>query len=204
LRIASLQSHSCIPFDYSNEDTDTGSFIGGNPPQGVVPAFPDGRQKFFANLNFDEIGLAIFYSLDTAGVSSEIDMISFNDQVLFPSHLIHIVIHNESIRSRDSSIRSDVSAHAIVFHDPVPDVEEAEPLSFSKVGGSPFIDNRARVGHAFRRIEELGFRQILQFDIPHPRKASFVCGFPWDPGWLHVLSKGNLHQDVQFAFIIQQ
>jgi hypothetical protein len=75
---------------------------------------------------------------------------------------------------------------------------------WSKVGGRPFIDNIARVGPAFDELEQNGYRQLFQFDTPDPSRQSYIDGFPWDPGWLHVFVRGEYLNDADFAFVVQQ
>ena len=58
-------SGSSVPFHYSPEAVYTGSRIGGNHPETVVPFFQTPYQKYFGTLEFDTgFSLTIFYSFE--------------------------------------------------------------------------------------------------------------------------------------------
>lgn len=199
---------SCWPFEYDVDPTTRGSRIGGSPPKGAVPHFDTPQQKYFGTIAFDDgQSVSIFYSLDKSGEDEERDVISFNNQVLYPSELIHAVVHESGVPNDESKISSEVTCHRLAFRIVIPDQDADFPETnypFSKLGGRPFVENRPRVGGAFEALAVKGFRQLAQFDTPNPSKASFVDGFPWDPGWLHVFVRRLGMEDFEFAFVIQQ
>lgn len=198
----------CVPFSYSSDSSTTGSRIGGHPPRIAVSTFDRTFQKYFGTIEFDGgSAVSIFYSFDIYGDDEARDIISYNNQPLFPSELIHAVVHESGVASGDSDISAEMSCHRIVFDTSRPDIAEGEgrvPYAHSKIGGRPFVDNVSRVGQAFEQLLKLGFKQLIQFDTPNPRTHEFVNGFPWDPGWLHVLVRGSTFDNCDFAFVIQQ
>lgn len=200
--------NQCRPFAYDRESTDHGSKIGGAVPRDVKPLYVDVNQKYFGTIEF-ETGRAVslFYSFDIYGDDETLDIISFNNRVLFPSKLIHAVVHQGSMSDGASEIITVVSCQRIRFEpmqsDRMPDSpEQVSPRS--KVGGRPCIDNVSRVGPAFEELEQSGYRQLFQFDTPDPRSEAYIDGFPWDPGWLHVFVRGEHLAEAEFAFVVQQ
>jgi hypothetical protein len=198
----------CVPFSYASESSSTGSRIGGNPPRNAVSTFDRKFQKYFGTIEFDGgSAVSIFYSFDIYGNDEQRDIISYNNQPLYPSELIHAVIHESGAATEDSDISAEVSCHRIVFDQSRSDIAEQDgnvPYTHSKIGGTPFVDNVSRVGQAFEQLLKLGFKQLIQFGTPNPRTHGFVNGFPWDPGWLNVLVRGTNFDNCDFAFVIQQ
>lgn len=204
MKFKDVQTSTCVPFNIEKEDSRYGSVIGGKSPIDVKPYFPTSFQKYFSTVYFEDknLGVSIFYSFDIYGDSEDRDIISFNNRILFPSELLHAVIHKGSRRDMNSNVISEVSSHKITFYERIDD--NYNPYPRSKLGGVSFIDNEALVGAAFDEIHKMGYRQLIQFDTPNPANECHVKGFPWDPGWLHVFVKGTQLTESTFAFIIQQ
>ena len=198
----------CLPFSYSNESCVAGSRIGGRAPQNAVSKFDREFQKYFGTIELDGgDAVSIFYSFDIYGNDEERDILSYNNRLLFPSALIHAVVHESGVAGEESEISAEVSCHRIVFDTSRADIAEGDgnaPYTHSKIGGTPFVDNGSRIGQAFEQSLKMGFKQLIQFDTPNPRTQGFVNGFPWDLGWLHVLIRGTNFDNCDFAFVIQQ
>jgi len=155
------------------------------------------------------MALSIFYSFDISGVDEAPDTISHNNQLLRASSLIHGVWHRSSDRGRAGSIASEVSCHAVFAGAERPDQESDEvggyiPFQGAKLGGEPFVENIPRCGEAFDEAARLGFRQLAQFETPNPLLQPYIEGFPWDPGWLHVLVRESSGRMPDLAFVVQQ
>lgn len=203
-----VSDNVCTPFSYANESSSAGSRIGGRPPRNAVAMFDRKLQKYFGTIEFDRgFAVSIFYSFDIYGIDEQCDIISYNNQPLYPSELIHAVIHESEAVTANSDISAEVSCHKIVFDASRSDITEQDgnvPYMYSKIGGTPFVDNVSRVGQAFEQLLNMGFKQLIQFDTPNPRTQAFVNGFPWDPGWLHVLVRRTSVDNCEFGFVIQQ
>ncbi len=208
MRLSELSSDRCRPFCIGPDDVEQGSFAGGSPPVEAIPNFTGTRQKFFATVAFKEFAVSIFYSFDVFENTGGADVIDHNNQALFPSELIHAVVHSGATRSVDSPIQSDMSAHRISVSEWQDDKEMDETddqvYGGSKIGGKPFIDNENVVRPGIQKLLELGYRHFLQFETPDPIQEEYIEGFPWDPGWLHVFIKGERAEELEFAFVIQQ
>lgn len=200
-----VKSDICIPFSYASEPSKRGSRIGGRPPRNAVSPFGGKLQKYFGTIDSDGgSAVSIFYSFDIYGNDEGRDIVAYNNRPLFPSELIHAVVHESGEAAENSEISAEVSCHTIVFDEARPDIAEGVPCTHSKIGGRPFVDNVSLVGQAFEQLLTSGFKQLIQFDTPNPRTHGLVDGFPWDPGWLHVMVRGTTFDNCEFAFVIQQ
>ena len=102
----------CQPFEYMRQETRFGSKIGGGSPDNVKPRFKDLDQKYFGTIEFETgWAITIFYSFDIYGNDPARDIISYNNQVLYPSKLIHAVVHSSGYSESRSGINSEVTCH---------------------------------------------------------------------------------------------
>jgi hypothetical protein len=204
--ISSLKADRCIPLTYAPDCIGAGSRVGGLSP--TAPRFHSPHQRHFATLEFEEgYFVSVFYSFDVSGSDSQRDLIDFNNRLLLPPELLHAVVRPCQLRE-GGGVPSEVTCHLLEPGSEIPDVQDGlpgdAPCPGSKLGGEPFIDNVARCGQAFQRAVAEGYRQLAQLDTPNPRTQPYVKGFPWDPGTLHVLFRGENFEQFEFAFVIQQ
>jgi hypothetical protein len=103
-------------------------------------------------------------------------------------------------------VDSGMEAFHIAIGTEMQDIQRGGPLPYhrSKLGGNPFVENAARCGGTFEGTTFKGFRQLVQFDTPRPQAEGHVTSFPFDPGWLHVLCRGEVDGGLEFAFVVQQ
>ncbi|WP_339732721.1 hypothetical protein [uncultured Gimesia sp.] len=203
-----LGTQLCIPLEYEKEPVDSGSKIGGIAPLNAKPIYDVNEQKYFCTIVLDELwSVSIFYSFDINGVDEKRDIISYNNQPLYQCNLIHAVVHKNEKSSTGLSIPSDVTCHKIKIGELQSDLLSGETnmvIPFSKIGGTPYVDNIALVGRAFEKLYSDGYKQLFQFDTPNPSRQPYIDGFPWDPGWLHVFVREDDIEKYKFAFVVQQ
>lgn len=132
----------------SREDADTGSRIGGNAPEGVVPALVNTATRYFLTLALDDSSgqeLSLFVSIDwddrkCAGSSDNLwNNVSKLKTTDCP--LVQCVVHPRTSRSRSSHLRSDLIGRTLVIEEERPDIlvePGGELLLGSKLGGRPY------------------------------------------------------------------
>ncbi|HYE19660.1 MAG TPA: hypothetical protein VEA69_14510 [Tepidisphaeraceae bacterium] len=201
-------SSMSLPLEYRAEPADTGHRMGGTSP--VAPHFRGPHQRYFCTIEFDaQTALSIFYSFDITGADEARDVIMHNNRWLRQGELVHGVWHRPERRDADGCVSAAMTCHAIaagavrsdLFAD---DIGEIIVQPDGKIGGRPFVENVPRCGWAFDLALARRFRQAAQFATPNPIKQPYVEGFPWDPGWLHVLVREVEGGEPELGFVVQQ
>lgn len=188
-------------------------WIGGSPPDGVIPQISSNTQKYFGTFPFiigdGELSVSIFYSLDpnfSGKQFTRFDVIRNNNIIISQGELLSAIIHKNGTVGR-IQYSTDVSFHSITIlneeSDECRDEEGVYPFEGSKVGGNPYSFKGPQLDELFCSLINDGYSQVIQITTPHPINQDYITGYPWDPGYLHVFYR-EMDGSPSFKFIIQQ
>src|SRR6266516_2443289 len=133
----------------SREDSDTGSRIGGNAPEGVLPPVVNAATRYFVTLELGDSTareLSLFVSIDwddaTCCETSNPDNLWNNVSKLQRTDcpLVQCIVHPHTTRSHSSHLKSDLIGRALLIEEERPDIlveHGGELLLGSKIGGRP-------------------------------------------------------------------
>lgn len=186
-------------------DTHTGPRIGGPCPLGLEAELRDDATQYFGTFPLPGDAtreFSLFHRFDRLGADPERDVITFNNQILAPSDLIWVVVHERSTRS--PQVRSAFGGHSLAVGAAAPDrltdddLSDA-PYSGSKLSGRCYVD-RAQVRNEVLALEAASFVHLLQIVDAGP---TYIAEFPWDPGSLNVWAADS-QSPASYRFCIQQ
>lgn len=195
-----------VPLQYLKTDSATGCRIGGACPVGLESQFALPATQYFGTFPLLETPgheFSIFHRFDPLGNDVERFLIPFNNQILAPSKLIWVVVHEASVRSNESP--NMFEARGLELGSPrVEEVSAGDdsiiPEPGSKLGGRCLIF-RYQVREVVPQLEANGYLHLLQ--IGDGRGRDFVAGFPWDPGFLNVWALDPADAST-YRFCVQQ
>ena len=193
------------PFSLSIGLTPTGPRIGGPAPNAGADQFRDEHVQYFGTFPVDATReFSIFHRFEIFGDDDERDVIPHNNQILAPSELIWVLVHDASPRSGSSpnqfeAARLDICDAGTDIDDDNADVAGRSILSCNKLGGLAYIERHALMD-AIPELESQGFSHLLQIGM---NGDLLIDGFPWDPGFLNVWARDPLDANT-FRFAIQQ
>ena len=193
---------SCRPILISSEDSDMGSRIGGNPPEGIRPKEIFDCTRYFATLVIDESTgreISIFNSFERDVISdrsfhySGRSFLREKNKIFEAnqSSLIQFVVHEKSKRALGCvAIASELTPKSLVLKPELPDAEgwlDSEIYQGSKMGGWPYYwQNKKSITDQGNALLKKGFVHLFQFAFPDHRDALISGDWPYGPYIMHV------------------
>ncbi len=158
------------------EDSDTGSRIGGNAPDGILPPVITTATRYFLTLGLGGSPapeLSLFVSIDweddTCSQVSNSNNLWNNVSKLqtTESPLIQCVIHPQSLRSHSPDLKSDLIGRSLIIETEASDIvvePQGELLLGCKIGGRPYYYyGTLSYIESLDRLFEQGFCLLLQY-----------------------------------------
>ena len=160
----------------SREDSETGSRVGGNAPEGILPSVVSPATRYFVTLELDDSTgreVSLFVSIDwdekTCSESSNPNNLWNNVSKVKTTDcpLVQCVVHPRVSRSNSSHLRSDLIGRALLIEEERPDIlvePGGELLLGSKIGGRPYYYyGIPSYIESLNRLFEQGFCLLLQY-----------------------------------------
>jgi hypothetical protein len=178
----------------SAEDSQTGSRIGGNAPEGVRPETETSATRYLLTLALNEVTeVSLFHSIELDDGTNP-NYLYKNVSKLQPpeSRIVQCVVHSSAARSSSTDLRSDLIGRALVIEPESPDIvvePGGELLLGSKVGGRPYyFYGTLSYIESLNRLFEQGFSLVMQYtDGGYPERGYFNS--PFDEYTFHLLAK---------------
>ena len=183
------------------EDSDIGSRIGGNAPEGVVPPFQNSATRYFATIALGDKNaqeLSVFVSIDwnnqTCHESSNPNNLWNNVSKLKTAAcpLVQFVVHPQKPRSNSKNLASELGGRALLIEEEALDVlvePGGELLLPSKIGGRPYYYyGTPSYIESLDQLFEQGFCLLLQYtEGGYERGQPFLS--PFCEYTFHLLAK---------------
>jgi len=178
----------------STQDSQTGSRIGGDAPEGVRPEVVTSATRYLLTLALNEAReVSVFHSIDLDDETNPNNLYK-NVSKLQPteSRVVQCVVHSPAARSSSTDLRSDLIGRALAIEPESPDIL-VEPggdlLLGSKIGGRPYyFYGTLSYIESLKRLFEQGFCLVLQYtDGGYPERGYFNS--PFDEYTFHLLAK---------------
>src|SRR5215472_4829074 len=180
----------------STQDSQTGSRIGGDAPEGVRPEVVTSATQYLLTLALNEVReVSLFHSIDFDDPSNANNLYK-NVSKLQPteSRIVQCVVHSPAGRSSSAELRSDLIGRALVIEPESADVQVepgGELLLGSKVGGRPYyFYGTTSYIESLTSLFEQGYCLVLQYtDGGYPERGHFHS--PFDQYTFHLLARGT-------------
>lgn len=177
----------CIPFYISNKNYSTGSRLGGNHPQDIIPEGK--RVRYLGTFQITikpTIEISIFLFFDFSEMYDYSNILFNNDK------FVKILSHGKSIRTKNPLIGSDLSPHSIflskVSNDFILDDGNKIIHPHHKLGGRPYISDINLINQV-KAIEKKGYFQALQLAFPNHNDGEIEGDWPFAGGSFHLFGK---------------
>jgi len=187
------ENNKCWPLRICEEDTDSGSRLGGLPPESVILENRTGNTRYFLTIAppNEYVQLSIFTDFNFSDMFDGAGVLHDHN-----STLARVVIHEPRARSSSMDLASNLSAHALQIKHLTTDWDLVEgeyfPYLHNKIGGIPAIDDDSDLFISVRKILADNFRLILQFGFPDSNDAPVSGNWPFAAGTFYLFAKGDL------------